>query len=290
MRSVETILFPVDFSERSAKSTVQVGDWVNQFRARLVVLHVVDPADYFAEPDFHFDEIERQLPVIEQRRILDLDYFCKRYFGTQTIERLVVRGDKVGEIVGIAQKKNVDLIMLPRDHQTLASRLFHDSLTASVLNDSPIPIWTTEYLDAPSPPRVKQILCAIHIDKDITLDAANERLLDFSRVIAARFSSALTCLCVDDPEQGILSEPLRESGGENSISERRARIREQMKDVAQFEIAVGDIATAIRSTAERISANLIILGRTRPGTFGLGVQAHILTINHITHCPIISVF
>ena len=287
MKPIETILFPVDLSDRGAKPAAHVGDWTDRFGARLILLHVVDPADYFAEPDLHFDQVSRELPAIEQRRVLDLDYFSARYFGNRTIEKMVVHGGKADEIVGIAQERNVDLLMLPRDHQTVASRLFHDSLTARILNDSPIPVWTTEYLNVPSPLSVKHILCAVHIDKDLTLDAANEQLLDFARVIAGTFSSALTCLCVD--EQGLFSGSTREPERDVGIAERRARIRDKMKDIADFEVAVGDIATSIHDTAERTSADLIILGRSRPGTVGFGVQIHSLIVNHVTQCPIISV-
>jgi nucleotide-binding universal stress UspA family protein len=287
MKPIETILFPVDLSDRGAKPAAQVGDWADRFGARLILLHVVDPADYFAEPDLHLDQVNRELPVMEERRVLDLDYFCTRYFGNRAIEKMVVRGGKAGEIVGTAQKRNVDLLMLPRDHQTLASRLFHDSLTARILNNSPIPVWTTEYLDAPSPLSVKHVLCAVHVEKDVTLDAANERLLDFARVIAGTFSSALTCLFVD--EQGLFSGSTRESERDTGIAERRARIQDKMKDVADFEVSVGDIAASIHHTAERTSADLIILGRSRPGTVGFGIQIHSLIVNHVTHCPIISV-
>jgi Universal stress protein family len=41
--------------------------------------------------------------------------------------------------------------------------------------------------------------------------------------------------------------------------------------------------------AKRRHADLIVLGRTRVGTVGLGVQSHILQVDHEARCPVLSV-
>jgi nucleotide-binding universal stress UspA family protein len=67
-----------------------------------------------------------------------------------------------------------------------------------------------------------------------------------------------------------------------------AQAREQFGDSAEYVRESGDVITSIREVAIRVAADLIVVGRTRPGTIGLGVQGHILKIDHAGRCPVLS--
>ena len=189
-----------------------------------------------------------------------------------------VQATDVISAMGVREK--ADILMLPRNQQNLPSRLFHYSLAAKILERCPTPVWTSEKLGtlAAIPPR--QIVCAVHIGQDLLSDAANNRLLDVALTIAQGFGAAVTCVYV------------RESGPAEqmaAIKERLKNIRIQMQDVAEVETGSGSIREAILKVANRQKADLIMLGRTRLGTPGLGLQPHILKFDHDAPCPVLSV-
>jgi hypothetical protein len=51
----------------------------------------------------------------------------------------------------------------------------------------------------------------------------------------------------------------------------------------------GKVITTITDTAQQMAAGLIVVGWTRPGTIGLGVQINILKIDHAARCAVLSV-
>ena len=85
---------------------------------------------------------------------------------------------------------------------------------------------------------------------------------------------------------------MRESGTAEqipAIEEHLKNIRSEMQHVAEFETGSGGMRQAILEVANRKNTDLIMLGRTRLGTPGLGLQPHILKVEHDAPCPVLSV-
>lgn len=281
MSRIEQILFPIDFSERCIAAAAHVRDWAEHFSAGIIALHVVDPVDFFASLDTHSQRGDEELDTLYAQRLRDLDYFCNHYLANfNPLQKFVAIGTTAYLILAIANREKVDLIMLPREHQSLGSRLLHDSITATVLDSAVSAVWTSQKSKIGPVVPLKQIVCAVHVDADPLLDAANQRLLDFARLVAAGFAAKVTYLYVKD--SGHHQESV-------AISSRLAAIRHEMQGLAEFETASGSITQAILEVSSRKSADLIMLGRTRRGTVGLGAQPHILSIEHAARCPVLSV-
>jgi nucleotide-binding universal stress UspA family protein len=136
---------------------------------------------------------------------------------------------------------------------------------------------------------VNSILCAVHFERDVTLDAQNHRILQTVRELATTFQATVTFLHVIDREEELAksSAHLRAISGEEPWL---AQTRELLGHSAAFLRKMGDVATAINDTANEVAANLIVVGRTRPGTIGLGVQGNILKIDNVAHRPVLSVW
>ncbi len=66
--------------------------------------------------------------------------------------------------------------------------------------------------------------------------------------------------------------------------------REQFGNAAEFLRQKGDVVSTISHITNQKAADLVVVGRTRPGTLGLGVQGRILEIDHAAHRPILSVW
>lgn len=105
------ILYPVDFSNRCVLAAHHVKTWVDRFGAALNTLHVVD-ADALA---LGYDK----LPHLMAKRTADLEHFSDHYFGRDSARYTVLGGGRGEQIEHFATREKIDLIMLPRNHQSL---------------------------------------------------------------------------------------------------------------------------------------------------------------------------
>jgi nucleotide-binding universal stress UspA family protein len=114
----------------------------------------------------------------------------------------------------------------------------------------------------------------VHFEEDVTLESQNHRILQAVRELAANFQAKVTFLHVIDREEELAesSTYLRAISGEELWL---VQARELFGHSAAFLRTIGDVVTVINHTANQVAADLIVVGRARPGTIGLGVQANI---------------
>jgi nucleotide-binding universal stress UspA family protein len=283
------ILYPVDFSNRCVLSAHYVKVWVDRFGAALNTLHVVD-ADALGRPPELQDEFRyNELPHLMAKRTADLKHFSDHYFGKNIAHSTVLSGGRAEQIEYFVKREKIDLIMLPRNRQGPLARILHDSLTATLLERCTASVWTTEHLDDARPSSVNDILCAVHFERDMTLEAQNHRILQTVRELATRFQARVTFLRVIDGNEGrekSFAHLRAISGAEPWL----AQARELLGDSAAFLRKTGNVVSAISETADQVAADLVVVGRTRPGTIGFGVQGHILEINHVVRRQVLSVW
>jgi nucleotide-binding universal stress UspA family protein len=276
------IMFPIDFSNRCVSATRHVKTWVDRFGAILDAVHVVDAEALGLLPD--------EVPGFLAKRTADLKEFCDYYFSGTVVTQEVVSGLTADEIDYCAKRGNVDLIMLPRAHQNLGSRLLHDSVTATILERSASSVWVTEQVEAHDKSSIDRVLCAVHFERDLTLDFQNLRILEKIRAIADAFQAKVTFLnVVDSREEGTVRQtpdPQLSSG----IQKWLIQMREQFGDEVEFLRQKGDAVSTIADIANQVSADLVVVGRSRPGTIDIPVQLRILKIDHAAHRPILSVW
>jgi nucleotide-binding universal stress UspA family protein len=283
------ILFPVDFSDRCVLAVHHVKVWVDRFGAALNTLHVVDANALGHRPESSNGFLAQNIANLRLKRAADLKHFSDRHFGENVARTTVLTGATAAdEIESFAKREKIDLIMLPRNHQSLVDRILHDSLTATILERSSAAVWTTEHLGDARPPSVSSILCAVHFERDVTLDAQNDRILQTVRELATRFQARATFLrVIDGNEEREKSSALLGaiSGAEPWV----AQARETLGNSAAFLRGVGDVVSKISDTADQVAADLVVVGRTRPGTIGFA-QDRILKIDHIVRRPVLSVW
>jgi|SRR3984957_4128616 len=283
------ILYPVDFSNRCVLAAHYVKVWVDRFGAALNTLHVVDAGALGRPPELQDEFRYNELPHLMAKRTADLKHFSDHYFGKNIAHSTVLSGGRAEQIESFVKREKIDLVMLPRNRQSLLARILHDSLTATLLERCTASVWTIEHLDDARPPSVNSILCAVHFERDMTLEAQNHRILQTVRELATRFQARVTFLRVIDGNEGrekSLAHLRAISGAEPWL----AQAHELLGDSAAFLRKMGNVVSAISDTADQVAADLVVVGRTRPGTIGLGVQGHILAINHVVRCQVLSVW
>jgi nucleotide-binding universal stress UspA family protein len=282
------ILFPIDFSNRCMLAARHVKTWADRFGAILSTLHVVDPKAF---GHGEYDEfIYNDLSHVVAKRTADLKHFSDHYLGENVARPTVLIGNAAGQIEYFAQHEKVDLIMLPRTHQSVVSRLLRDSLTGTILERSGASVWMTEHVETADKSSINSILCPVHFARDLTLDSQNHRILQRVLALARAFQAKVTFLNVIDKREEDTTRHPANSMGSSGIGPWLTHAREQLGNGAEFLQQTGDVVSAITDAAKRVAADLVVVGRTRPGTIGLGRQNRILKIDDAVRRPILSVW
>jgi nucleotide-binding universal stress UspA family protein len=283
------ILFPIDFSSHCVLAAPCVKRWVDRFGATLNTLHVIDANALGYPQGFNNDFLYNELPNLISKCTANLKYFSDQHFGENVAHYTVLGGCTAEEIECFSRRENIDLIMLPRNHQNLGARIFHDSLTAMLLERCGASVWTTEHVKSACASSVNSILCAVHFDGDAILDAQNYRILQTVQKLTSAFQAKVTFLQVIDGQE----KDATKSSADLHIVARAEPWAEQARKLfgnsPAFLRRSGDVVKLISDTASSVEANLIVVGRTRPGTIGLGVQAHILKIDRVAGRPVLSI-
>lgn len=139
MLPIHTILHPTDFSERARPALEFAGALARDYRAQLVVLHVLPPAFVVAPnglavmgPPDNRDEALSRLRSI-----------CPADTRVTTTHRLA-EGDPAAEIVKAAQEVKADLIVLGTHGWTGLSRLLIGSVAEGVMRKATCPVLTVK--------------------------------------------------------------------------------------------------------------------------------------------------
>jgi nucleotide-binding universal stress UspA family protein len=180
--------------------------------------------------------------------------------------------------------------MLPRNHQNLMSRILEDSLAAKLLERCSAAVWVTEHIDDLSPSSVHDILCAVHFEHDVTLDAQNHRILQTVRELATTFQARVAFLIVISGAVEESSEPVTHLQAVAGMEPFVAQVHGLFGSSAEILKKSGRVINAIADTAKQMPADLIVVGRTRPETLSLGEQTHVLKIDHASRCAVLSVW
>lgn len=282
------ILYPVDFSRLSTLAAKYVKVWVEHFRAGLDTLNIVNTNGSGPPPDPYDPSLFEEQRCIVTRCTADLRYFSDHYFGKNIARSVVLDGDRADLIGDFADREQVDLIMLARNHQSLIARFFRDSLTVTLLERCRSSIWTTEHLGDSIPSVPSNVLCAVQFRDDVTLDAQNQRMLQTVRKLVSNFQADVTFLHVTGNQNASESanELRTKTGAMLWLEQARGLFGSSVKLLRRS----GNVIAGIRDTANQMKANLVIVGRVSPEAISLGRQSRILKIDHVLHCPTLSVY
>jgi len=165
MLNINTILTPVDFSEKSRPAAEQAVALAMHFDASVLLLHVIPPTG--ADPELLRSNASSK---IVQNDIAEakakLDRLAAEVAMGCDCQPLVDQGDPAHRIDVAIRERNVDLVVLPTHGHGLFRRLLLGSVTAKVLHDSAVPVLTGVHLEDKPPfasGRFERIACAVGI-------------------------------------------------------------------------------------------------------------------------------
>jgi len=138
MLSVHTILHPTDFSPAADCAYHLACALARDYQAKLIVVHVKPPLP-LAAAEYAPQVLER--PEYDADLQSRLDHYAPEAIA---VERCLVEGDAVSEIVRLAGEHGADLIVMGTHGRTGVTRLLLGSVAELVLRRASCPVLTVK--------------------------------------------------------------------------------------------------------------------------------------------------
>lgn len=287
MPRFQRILFPVDFSERSRAAAPFVLSMAQRHKSRVVLLHALQPPPpLYAGMNTVYPEVYDFAGLSADLRA-ELEKFAEAELPKIEVTNVVEMGDPAAVITEYADNEGIDLIMMPTHGYGTFRRALLGSVTAKVLHDAKVPVWTAAHAPEPSHrahPQPRHIVCAVD------LKSRSQETLDFAESVAAETNASVEVLYA--APEGETEARTSETRLQDLVAQSSgARTGTVVKDVPAVELVVngGSVADKVRDTAIGTRADLIVIGRGATHR-GLGrLFENTFAIVREAPCPVLTV-
>jgi nucleotide-binding universal stress UspA family protein len=289
MSRFERILFPVDFSERSRAAAPFVLSMAQRYKSKVVALHALQPPPpLYAGMNTVYPEVYDFEGLAADLRV-QLEKFAETELPKVDVTCAVEMGDPAAVISEFADSESIGLIMMPTHGYGSFRRALLGSVTAKVLHDAKVPVWTAAHAPEPSHrahPQPRYILCALDLKPE------SRHTLEFALEMAADTQATIELLHIA-PEGEI--EPMTSESRLHELLVETARsklvkIQEEAgaADV-QINLAGGSVANMVRQMAMQKRADLVVIGRGCILQSIGRLRANAYAIIREAPCPVLSV-
>ncbi len=287
MFKCESILFPIEFSQRDEAAAPFILSMAQRYHARVVLFHVLQPPPpIYAGMGTVYAESFDWNGAMEDRRI-QLTEFAAAQLPKVDVECVVEAGDPASAVSRYSCNQAIDLIAMPTHGYGRFRRALLGSVTAKVLHDTSLPVWTSAHAPEPSHrahPQPRRILCALDMkpESSHTLELAIKLAKDAGASIELVHVPAETVS--PDAVERHMQDMLVEAANSELVG-----IDEVPSMAAELRIVNGGIADAVRNLALSKRADLVVIGRGAIRS-GLGTLfANSYDIIRESPCPVLSV-
>jgi nucleotide-binding universal stress UspA family protein len=273
----QTILIPLDGSDRSERALPYARRLADASGARLVLLRVVPPTLFPDRPD----------PEAEAKALSDasayVDAFVPRAEGDPSVEAIAYVGDAVAAIIDEAHARPATLIVMSTHGRSGVSRLAHGSVASEVIRRAQVPVlvvprhcnraWST-----PAPARL-----LITVDGSELSHAILPPALDLARLLNAditllRAVSPVKYIRVEGYEDPVAVpvEGIGEGEAEDYVNTLATGLRPKHGRIAVRVVEGQNAASAIAYAAQDEAVDAVALathGRTGLARLVLGSVA-----------------
>ena len=276
MLTIRKILLPVDFSAPSLAAAKHAAALARQFDSTLVFAHVI-PSASFEYAGFEGD--------VETKLRGRLEELAAASSSDRAIEPLVLEGDPAEEIVKLANKKQVDLIVMPTHGYGPFRRFVLGSVTAWVLRHSDCPVLTGAHWTE-QPYRV--VCCAVE------LTGHSEKVLRWAADFAGSCGAGLEVVHAALPDDLCphIEEYIEASWQQALLRSARQETEKLVRKVgcrAEVYAGIADASDCITKAVAAAHANLLVVGRSlKEGLRGL-FHTNAYELIREAPCPVVSV-
>lgn len=288
MHRFTSILFPVDFSERSRAAAPFVLSMAQRYSASVVVLHAIQPPppiyggmNTIYPETVDYTDIRKDLEIRLQQFAADelpkVESTC-----------VVDIGDAAAVITQYAETNQMSLIAMPTHGYGAFRRALLGSVTAKVLHDSKIPVWTSAHAPEPSHrahPQPRHVLTALDLKPE------SRHILEFAIELAA--DTGATVEMVHVAPEGEITPASPESRMHELLAEVAGNEKVKVVENTGTEVEVmsdgRDVAKLVRNMALRKRIDLVVIGRGVIQSPLGGFRTHAYGIIREAPCPVLSV-
>ena len=273
------ILFPVDYSEPCVAIVPYVEEMWRHYSAELTVVHAYGPEALAYSP---LPITDPRLPEEAQALAVErLQRFVATHFPGRRVELFAGIGEPGGVIHDLVQRDGCDLVMLPTHGRGPLRRLLLGSVTAKVLHDMTVPVWTGHPFRLP----YKTVLAAVDSSDEA------ETVTRAAAAFAASHEASLSLAYVMEMPPVSMETafgPYRDDFAA-AAEARLVDLKAKAGVEAPHTVLDGPIAHAIREEAVRRDAGLIVAGRGQAlGAFSR-MWSHLYPIVRHAPCPVLSI-
>jgi nucleotide-binding universal stress UspA family protein len=290
---VSKILLPVEFSERCLGAVRYAEALACRFHAGIVVLHAV-PAPYAVyggageiSAYYNINEVLAERMASSQAQ---LDRLVAGMPSDLPIRTELREGDPARVIVEYAHAEKFDLIVMPTHGYGPFRRFLIGSVTAKVLHDVDVPVWTGPHLEkAPEWKSVgwSRIACAID------LGPHSAAVLRWGAAMAQACGAKLTIVhAIAAAAEGAGGMSFDPDWGADIAHDARKRITELQNELgiaAEIHIEPGEPAAAVTRAGRCVEADMMVIGRSVSGGVLGRLRANAYAIIRESPCPVVSV-
>ncbi len=273
------ILFPVDYSEPCQAIIPYVSEMQKRFSTELSLVHAfgAEALAYSSLPitDLHLPE---QARAITEERLRE---FGRVNFPGVDIDVFIEVGEPGAIIENIVRHQGADLVMLPTHGRGPLRRFLLGSVTAKVLHDLTVPVWTGHPLRVP----YTSILAAIDTSDE------SEAVIRAAAALASSYQAKLSlAYALEMPPIGI-GEAVSDYHDDfvNAADSRVVELKKRAAVNAPHVILEGPVADAIHDEALHIGADLILTGRGVVYGAVSRMWSHLYPIIRHAPCPVLSI-
>jgi nucleotide-binding universal stress UspA family protein len=289
MPSLAKLVVPVDFSERSLGAARYARAVAVHFHSEILLVHTLTPlysdiGGMEVTGSMLLDVYRTRAASAEQ----ELAAFAAAHFHGLPVRHVLLHGDPSTKIVETAHNEAAGLIVMPTHGYGPFRRFILGSNTAKVLHDADCPVWTGVHMEAApedETPVFRRVLCALD------LGSHSAQTLTWAAWLAGEYQAELSVLHAVTAHAGSLDEPAAASHSgirEAAESELRELLVETGAD-ARILLDAGEPARIICGAAERLLADLLVIGRgSASGSFGR-LRTNAYAIIRQSPCPVVSV-
>lgn len=291
MFSLKKILLPIDFSDRCLEGARYALPLLGKhFNSEVTLLHVIPPFLDFGAEELGLSLSGDWIAKRKSQARHALELFLTEELRQLSVHRILAEGDPARHTVELAHSQHTDLIMMPTHGHGPFRRLLLGSVTSKVLHDANCPVWTGAHANRgrrSDPMNLQHIVCAVDLQRN------SSNALKWAGSLASRFNAKLSVAhVVASLDWHTQAYYFAHEWREYVTSKAKTDIETLLQDVespADIVLEFGDIAESVCAAAQRLRADLLIVGRGSAAGNSGRFRTHAYDIIRRSPCPVVSV-
>lgn len=284
--AIKTILFATDFSDAAKRAQSYATGLANRFRAKLFVVHANEPPNYALRP-----ENWRDANAASAAEMRELQKSLTAAFPGFETQFCLDEGSAWQAVESVLEKNKIDLIVLGTRGRTGIGKLLLGSQAEEILRRAPCPVLTVGPYSQPMTGKegeLEEVLYATDFSPE------SQAAAPYAVSMALTLQAHLNLLhVVEVPKVEELVRPAEVLSSSERLLRSLIPAGAQFWREPRFFAERGESAEKILEVAERVHANLVVLGVRKPAGvpgaathLGMGVAHKVVSA---ATCPVLTV-